>query len=366
MRAVGRGFAVILSVAFVARCAAGGAAEPPKQPASGPGGADYCHASVTKSLQGEGDLEYWVFEPAGPAPASAPVIVFNHGWGGTNPRAYGAWIEHLVRKGNIVIFPRYQAGLRTPTERFTPNAIEAVKDAIRLLQQEGHVRPELDHFAIVGHSAGGQVSANMAALASSAGLPAPKAVMCVQPGKSWNLNQKIAIRLEDLSKVPRETLLLAVVGDKDTLARDVDAKRIFKETTQVPAANKNYVILVSDDHGKPELVANHFAPVAANAAYGPKEKEEGGDLRGRIRQRLGLKAGGSNEEEQGIPEKEIGPASVNALDYYGLWKLFDGLCDAAFYGKNREYALGNTPEQRFMGKWSDGTPVKEVVVSENP
>jgi hypothetical protein len=51
---------------------------------------------------------------------------------------------------------------------------------------------------------------------------------------------------------------------------------------------------------------------------------------------------------------------------YGLWKLFDGLSDAAFFGKNREYALGNTPQQRFMGKWSDGVPVKELVVTDKP
>jgi hypothetical protein len=56
--------------------------------------------------------------------------------------------------------------------------------------------------------------------------------------------------------------------------------------------------------------------------------------------------------------------TVNALDYYGLWKLFDGVCDAAFYGKNREFALGNTAQQRFMGQWSGGTPVKKLIVTD--
>ena len=46
--------------------------------------------------------------------------------------------------------------------------------------------------------------------------------------------------------------------------------------------------------------------------------------------------------------------------------IFDALCDAAFFGRNREYALGGGPEQRFMGKWSDGTPVKELVVTDRP
>ena len=40
--------------------------------------------------------------------------------------------------------------------------------------------------------------------------------------------------------------------------------------------------------------------------------------------------------------------------------------DAAFYNKNREYALGNTPQQRFMGVWSDGVPVKELKVISKP
>ena len=31
-------------------------------------------------------------------------------------------------------------------------------------------------------------------------------------------------------------------------------------------------------------------------------------------------------------------------------------------GRNREFALGNTPQQRFMGLWSDGRPVQELVV----
>jgi hypothetical protein len=31
-----------------------------------------------------------------------------------------------------------------------------------------------------------------------------------------------------------------------------------------------------------------------------------------------------------------------------------------------EYALGDTPEQRFMGYWSDGVPVAELEVVADP
>ena len=38
----------------------------------------------------------------------------------------------------------------------------------------------------------------------------------------------------------------------------------------------------------------------------------------------------------------------------------------AFDGEWCEYALGNTPEQRFMGTWSDGVPVAEPLVTDDP
>ena len=105
-----------------------------------------------------------------------------------------------------------------------------------------------------------------------------------------------------------------------------------------PAANKNFVTLRSDRHGKPPLVAGHFAPAAFKQIV--TATRPGGD---------GL---------------WLPPATVraDALDFFGTWKLFDVLTDAAFFGRNHEYALGDTPHQRNMGTGSDGTPVKELLI----
>ena len=62
----------------------------------------------------------------------------------------------------------------------------------------------------------------------------------------------------------------------------------------------------------------------------------------------------------------VSEADANALDRMGYWKWFDGLIAAAFYGRYREFALGNTPEQRNMGTWPDGTSITEPLVSDNP
>ena len=333
-------------------------AMPPEQPATGPGGKQYIHARVTKNRYGKGNQEYWIFEPDTPKPASAPLIVLIHGWGGMNPLYYGAWVDHLVKRGNIVVYPRYQETLLTPIKEFLPSTLGAIKDAITRLQNDGgHVKPDLNKFAVVGHSVGGLLAANVAALASESNLPRVRAVMSVEPGIT---EAPINIPLADLEKIPAETLLLAVAGDQDTLVRDTDAKRVFYESTQVPTANKDFIMMVTDAHGTPSLQASHRAPTAMNRDYDNGESVSGAPNPNRIGNSSSRQNGSANQS----PRLET--MMINALDYYGTWKLFDALCDAAFHGKNRQYALGNTKEQRFMGLWSDGVPVKELKVTDTP
>ena len=304
---------------------------PPGQPKHGPGGADYKHAKVVRHVYGAGVDQFWIFEPAEPTPASAPVVVFNHGWIAMSPSVYLGWVHHLVRRGHIVIYPRYQDTAWTMPWTFTPNAIKAVKRALEQLKQPGHVRPELDKFALVGHSAGGAISANMAATAAKEGLPKAKAVMIVMPGRGMKARNTPFFPPADYKQIPADTLLLVLAGDVDRIVGDVTAKEIFRGTPQIPADRKDYIVVRSDHHGSPPLVADHISPCCP---YRP-----GPIITGR---------------------------RINAIDTYAFWKLFDGLTDAAFHGRNREYALGNTPQQRFMGAWSDGTPVKELVVTDEP
>jgi acetyl esterase/lipase len=183
-------------------------ATPPSQPQTGPGGKQYVHASVSKHRYGKSGEEYWIFEPDSPKPRTAPLIVLLHGWGGMNPLYYGAWIDHLVKRGNIVVYPRYQANLLTSVTDFTPNTLAAIRDAVSRLQSEpGHVRPDLNKFATVGHSVGGLLAASVAALADESRLPRVRVVMSVEPGIT---ESPINIPLADLKKIPADTLLLAL------------------------------------------------------------------------------------------------------------------------------------------------------------
>ena len=296
------------------------AADPPLQPSIGPGGSNYTHGSVIVNEYESGGDQYWIFEPGDSTPESAPVIVFNHGWSAVIPRFYQAWIDHLVKKGNIVIYPRYQERIFFVFKKYTDNAINAVKNAINELQNGEHVTPDLDKFAIVGHSLGGGITANMAALAEQEGLPIPKAIMPVQPYLSYSSDA-------DFNNIPEETLMLVIVGEDDTVVGNDSGKQIFYGASQIDLENKDFVIQVTDNYGYPGLIADHHAPVC---------------------------------------EYENSWFSIDAMDYFSTWKLFDALTDFAFYGINEEYCFGNTPEQRFMGLWSDNTPVNELIITDTP
>jgi len=296
----------------------------PAQPASGPGSTDYPHAAMQISKHGRGARQFWLFTPAEPQPTQAPIVVFLHGWGAMDPTVYGAWIKHLVRRGNIVVYPRYQEDVRTLPREMTGHAVTAVRDAIEQLQSSGPVRPDLDRFALVGHSMGAIMSVNIADRASELELPLVRAVFVAEP--------TFEPLVGTYDRIAPETLLVVAIGAD--VKRDASARRIFLGSSRVPAANKNYVVIHSDDHGVPPLVSDHFSPCAAESLDADRDADRR-DWRNRTR---------------------------DALDYFGYWKLCDGLLDAAFFNRHREFALGDTPELRFMGRWTDGTPLREVTV----
>lgn len=292
---------------------------PSAQPATGPGSATYPYASVVETTYGTGGAQYWLFEPTGSGATPLPVVLFCHGWSVLDPEPYRSWLEHLARRGCIVVYPRYQASVATLPSTFTGAVLDAVDRALDELAQPGHAVPDVARFAAVGHSFGGVLAANYAALASAAGLPVPDAVMPCEPGTGG-----FAVHA-DYADIAAGTLLLCVAGEDDATVGTGDAERIFREATAVPLADKDFVLLRTDRHGTPALVADHDAPAAHPVALPP-----------------------------------------DAFDGRGFWRWFDALTDAAWYGTNRDQALGGTAAQRDLGTWSDGVPVLEPLVTDDP
>lgn len=317
----------------------------PGQPAAGPGGGDYVHAKVNSARFGDGGDQYWLFQPADPEPAEAPVVVFLHGFGGIEPRSYGSWIQHIVRKGHIVIYPRYQASLLSPIAEMQDNALRAVLSAWEKLNSEGSVRPRSDKMAWVGHSFGGILATNLSAAFEVNGLPQPGALMLVQPAGTRQLE------VASLEGLPDDTLALLILGDADNLVTEAGVGPYIDRLLDLPGGNVEMITIRSDDRGPTPLVADHLSPLAVDPTFPP---DSSGSAAKRTRW------GRRKWQIRGqLPQVDAPP---DALDFYGYWKLLDGLLDASFRGKNREFALGNTPEQRFMGRLSNGAAVTPLLV----
>lgn len=308
---------------------------PPPQPTFGPGGSDYSYGVVVNgpywanNQTVDDDFKYYIYEPSNPGPATAPVILFLHGFAAFKTSNYDAWLRHMARKGYIVVWVQYQKTLLTPLKSLAPNARASYTDALYRLQNfwwEKHVKPQQDSngrtmTTFVGHSAGGWLAAVIASEATSGTpqVPVPLALTMIEPAT------KGLIPGTDFSKMDQSTKYVVVIGDHDTIACKDQALQIWDSTTQV--MNKDFLLARTDLHGMPYQIANHFYP---------------------------------NTDGQGDT------AAIDARDFYITWKLSVAAADCVNTGSFCDYAFGGGFNQLNRGIWSDGVPVTPLYHASNP
>jgi hypothetical protein len=312
---------------------------PPEQPRSGFGGADYVTAQVRKQYVERNGTSFFIFEPvASEAPLSrpAPLVIFFPGWECTNPASYGGWLDHLARRGCVVVWAEYQATKMTATRHFMANAMASAHEAVGWLSERKDLSVELDRAVVFGHSTGGILAANYAVLAKSGGAPFPKAVFAVHPGTKWVRISDKYIPLENMAEIPPDMLLVVLQGDGDWMAMQRDGREIVANATNTPRERKRLVVLPGDSHGRPKVQSGHFACFAQDNAYDADAIKNGVQV--------------SPSERK----TDIGPE-----DYLVYWRILDALI-AAPAGCSLKEALGDEPTALDLGSWSDGTPVRRL------
>ncbi|MHB2206119.1 alpha/beta hydrolase [Methylobacterium sp. CM6257] len=343
------------------------AAAPPPQPAEGPGSVGDRKVTVTKRLLGRGTASTFAFYASGAAPeAGRPVAIFLHGWGVVNPQSYGGWIDHLARQGWLVLFPRFQEVNRTRPADAPGIAETLVKAALSDLAGDGEAKPDLNRVAMIGHLAGAPLAMDLAADAKTHGLPVPKLIFAATPGGIASGPKSRGITLTDLSAIDPSTIIVTMVGDKDTRAADIAAKRLLRDAGAVPIERKLFVRILSDDHGFPALTATLAAPAGVDTAFdggaikpGPEPKDAAKDAPKQPAFRWSADMALTGEQQTLVSQVNV--ARVDAIDYLGFWKTFDLAAAAAFAGSDAT-ALKNNPRLADMERWSDGWPVKRLAV----
>lgn len=304
---------------------------PPTQPETGPGGSTYQFETVHAAHFGSVPTGYWQFWPERDgAKSPLPIVVFLHGFSAVNPETYRAWLDHIVRRGAVVVYPDYQTErlIETQSTEFEPNAIAGVKAALASLADGSAGLVDPSRIAFVGHSLGAVLALNIAARAEQLGLTMPGAVMAVEPGgcaECGGISRLLGLPYADLSTLGQASRAIIMVGDEDQVVSDQGAKVAWERMRNVPLEQRDYVVLHSDHTGRPALIADHYAPLAS----------------------------GTDD-------------TVDTLDWYGTWKFFDLLTDCTFLTLNCTDALNGSVAAYNMGRWSDGRSVAQPTITDTP
>ena len=225
------------------------AAQPQAEPAHVPD-TRYVPAGAERVDVGEGPQSVAIFRAAGSFGAPGPVVIFLHGWVAIDPARYGSWIGHLVRRGTTVIFPAYQTKPTYDTTSPLANVLAGVRVAL------AHVVLAPGRLVVAGHSVGGALAADYAAVARDHGLPMPAAVFSVYPGRKLS-HLDVPIPTVDLMQIAPGTRVLALVGERDSAVGSGTGQRIVANAGRADAE----LVTIRDD-----AVDRHRAPRSSSAA----------------------------------------------------------------------------------------------------
>jgi len=305
----------------------------PPQPKSGPGGSDYPHRGWRVGSGGTGYDAWYVFEPAGPRPAKAPLAIVMHGYYEFSgyDQMY-AFIRHTVRQGSVVIYPRWQTDVAVPcpgpfdVEPCMKSAVNGIRGALVYLgARPSRVQPQLARTSYFGFSFGGIITANLANRYRRLHLPKPRAIWLEDPHDGgFNGFDEPAVD-DSLAGIPKDVKVDCHSGADGVISEphlsDGSCNAIFPKLGHIPNRNKDLVLTHTDTHGDADLSSRH-----------------------------GVCAGGRG--------------SADAYDWNFCWKGWDALRSCAYDGSDCRYALGNTRQHRSLGRWSDGVPIRPLKIQD--
>ena len=176
-----------------------------------------------------------------------PLVLFLHGWGATDPRTYRPWLEHLARAGNAVVYPRYQDSFAEPPPQVLGNAIAGLRTALQGIDEDR------GSLVVAGHSAGGALAADYAAIAARVRLPRARAVLSIFPGRGLR-RVPFALPAIDPAGIPAGTTVRVLTGAADRVVDPADAAAIVRGALR---ANASLEVIRSRG------AADHLAPQRA-------------------------------------------------------------------------------------------------------
>lgn len=234
--------AFALSLAAVAGCASSAPSSEHRRGSDGPDIQWIVQSRAIRGLSqravGRGTRAAVLLWRSGTRPPRSTVI-FLHGWEALPPYFYGAWLRHLSMQGNTVVYPVMQ-GLATKAEALRSNALAGIAAGLSAV----HADPRT--VVVIGHTTGGALAFDYAALARARGLPSPRAVLAIFPGRNPPIGE---ITPANLSRIPAAARLEVIAGPGDPIPNgEAQARTLLSGATRVPAERRH--LLAAPDVGR--------------------------------------------------------------------------------------------------------------------
>lgn len=267
---------------------------------------------------GKGDANVHVITPEN-AEHKLPLVLFAPALWKPSTMFYRGLIDHLVSRGNAVVFSTYNYNRFFNHEFRFRVLLEGFAAGIELIAD----RIDTTRIAVIGHSyGGGTVPGVTWEYVKKKKWGAGGACMFISA--PWFVH---SMSQEQFEEFPSDVKMLVQVYYGDRRMDRRIAQDIFYNIAIHPD-NKDYITVYDAESDECEIDADHDA----------------------------LQSEDHDE--------------VNVIDYYAIYRLIDALMDCAFTGSEAgcALALGNgSKRQRSMGRWRDGTPVKPLLeVTDRP
>jgi len=266
-----------------------------------------------------GHGKVYIFSPVG-IDTPCPVIVFLHGFFWPMPDFYNGLIAHIASQGYHVVFPSYllNRSLLNNKKRYDL-MIKGAEEAFLLLGAAA----DTSRLGFIGHAYGGGA--------------VPAVAWHYLKLKEWGRNGAFMYMMapwythyfneHQFEYFPSQTKLLIQVYESERFNDWRMAEDLFYSFRTIPLEQKDFCIVGNDHYNGKILQAEHVSPLST------------------------------------------GEGDVDAIDFYGHYRLADALAAYTFRGDTHAatVALGNgSVLQQYMGTWPDQTPVTPLKVTDRP
>jgi hypothetical protein len=215
----------------------------------GGGGSAVSTLPTVEGLQTQQANGAWIFRPAG---TPKRLVIFFHGQGDeteSTPANHRQWIDHLVKKGAVVVYPRYEQAY---SRAVLAPAVTGIRHASGRLELKG-----LPVLAL-GYSRGAALAVEYAAVAKGEHVPVPDAVESVNPVPYGEWAHPV-----DLRPMKPSTILAVIVSEKDPHASD-GAGLLLERLKNSGFPGNQIELNIARSHGT--FTADHLAPLSSSAA----------------------------------------------------------------------------------------------------